>query len=1408
MPARWGSIRSREPGISSLITTSIPYSSAYVYHTQPNATGDGFDALVARNNSLTAGQAQYYLHNGAGQPPDLVSGITDGYGNSVSPTYISVAQGGYATNSVAQPTYPYVLYVGPTYALSRATFSDPASGSYYQSYSYLSAWTNLQGRGLTNFKALTRYDSRNQLWEKFGYANTFPLGGLLVGDVLSFDETGNQPIRTTFGTVATVTLAATANNQRYFVYSSGGTTSRYEVGGTKAGQLIRTEQTSITSDNFDNPTTISTVVTDSDSSSPYSGNSWTSTVTNTPAVDTVNWCLSLFSQTQTSFAASDDSTAVTRTRSFTPDTTHCRYSQIVTEPASGAYKVTEALGYDAFGNVNNDTVTGINMVARTKTTDWGATGQFPMTVRNALNQPTTLNYDFSLGLITSQADPNNLTTTWQYDSFGRKTQELRPDGTTTVWNLADCAPINICNARTRTVLFTASRDKNGGNIQQGDTQFDSLERPFRVWSKARSSAPNSLHSMIETDYDSLGRISRRSFPCLTGNCDTPAMYFATTLYDALDRPTQVSRPQSAANGTSVSTNYQYAGDTRVETDANSHARTFVNDSTGRLRRTTDASGYSINFGYDAAGSQTSITDSLGNTLGSATYQYGVMAMRVSSMDADLGASGYTFDALGEVTVWTDAKSQHFSAAYDPLARLTDRYEPDLYTHWTWGTSAVAHEIGQLNNVCTGTGTNPTACSTSPGYAESETYDALSRWSSRTIQIPGDTTYTYSWTYDAITGLPDTLTYPADAHGYRLVTKYGYAYGLLSSVTDTSDSPNKTLWTANSDNERGQFTQETLGNNVIVNSSFDAVTGLINNITAGVAGSTALQNNSYLFDAVGNFTQRQDNRAGTTENIYMDPLNRLDHTVGDTAAQMGYDSMGRLSTWSANGATPNVLDYATAQTGCTYYGNSQPHAVRRGTMGSHWGIFCYDANGNRIQTTDNYAPGDISQFTWTSYNQPASMSATSTAGPTSSSQFFYDHNHQRWKQIASYSGSPETTEYIGGLLEKMTNASTTAFRYYVPAGSNTIVYSRLSTGTNAIYYLGKDHLGSTATISDQNGTLVATEKFAALGWNEASAADQTALAGVSRHEFTGHEGIDNAGLWLVNMDGRIYEPSGTFFLSPDPTIPHPTDTRSYNRYAYVNYNPLTLTDPSGYDDDEDGGEVTVTGSRPEDPRSGIDGGLSGGPGNPAPGAPTVAPPPLQEVVVAARRKVDPYFAIAFDVALVRSFETPVCQSIGYMICIQTSRTKAAALAKAQGILAALSGGALFAVIAPQVVFELLASGGTAGPGGALVTTEYAAYNYGTIQTIAGYEVGGTAGMVGSTYSMNIWALYATEGAEGMGAFANAIRAEATALGATEISITGNAVINPGIMNMGSVAARYGFGFSQINSSTVWLWATLP
>ena len=48
-----------------------------------------------------------------------------------------------------------------------------------------------------------------------------------------------------------------------------------------------------------------------------------------------------------------------------------------------------------------------------------------------------------------------------------------------------------------------------------------------------------------------------------------------------------------------------------------------------------------------------------------------------------------------------------------------------------------------------------------------------------------------------------------------------------------------------------------------------------------------------------------------------------------------------------------------------------------------------------------------------------------------------------------------------------------------------------------------------------------------------------------------------------MNGRVYDPEISRFLSPDPHIQDLNDTQNLNRYSYVRNNPLKFKDPTGY-----------------------------------------------------------------------------------------------------------------------------------------------------------------------------------------------------------------------------------------------------
>jgi RHS repeat-associated protein len=104
---------------------------------------------------------------------------------------------------------------------------------------------------------------------------------------------------------------------------------------------------------------------------------------------------------------------------------------------------------------------------------------------------------------------------------------------------------------------------------------------------------------------------------------------------------------------------------------------------------------------------------------------------------------------------------------------------------------------------------------------------------------------------------------------------------------------------------------------------------------------------------------------------------------------------------------------------------------------------------------------------------------------------------------------------------------------------------------------------------------------------------------------------------------------------------------------------------------------------------------------------------------------------------------------------------------------------------------------------------AAFGTGSIRTVAGYEVAGNAGLVGQTYNVNVWGLYATKNSQGLVSLSNALRAEAGAVGASQISITWNAVVNEGLLNISTrLAGRLGFTINQVKPTTILLQGAVP
>jgi RHS repeat-associated protein len=340
-------------------------------------------------------------------------------------------------------------------------------------------------------------------------------------------------------------------------------------------------------------------------------------------------------------------------------------------------------------------------------------------------------------------------------------------------------------------------------------------------------------------------------------------------------------------------------------------------------------------------------------------------------------------------------------------------------------------------------------------------------------------------------------------------------------------------------------------------SLDAVTHWLASVQAGVGGGTGLLNQSFLYDQMGNVTERQDNSSlALTEDAYYDNDYRLLTTKlnGTQNLSITYDNtMG------------NIVSRSDVAGGATWtYSPTQKHAVTQ--AGSSSFVYTYDANGNMSSRQ-----GQTIQ--WSSYNYPIAISAGS-GSTTESISFSYGPDRNRWQQIYTGNGTTETTDYIGGLMDVVISGSSVDYRHYIYAGTEPVaVYSRKSSGVNAFSYFLADHQSSVAKIVNASTNAVAvSESFTPFGtrrnpstWSgAASTPDLTASAGISRQGYTFQTQL---GLWagLNHMNGRVQDAITGRFLSADPSVPDEGNPQEYNRYTYAGNNPLTRVDPTGFDD---------------------------------------------------------------------------------------------------------------------------------------------------------------------------------------------------------------------------------------------------
>jgi RHS repeat-associated protein len=134
-----------------------------------------------------------------------------------------------------------------------------------------------------------------------------------------------------------------------------------------------------------------------------------------------------------------------------------------------------------------------------------------------------------------------------------------------------------------------------------------------------------------------------------------------------------------------------------------------------------------------------------------------------------------------------------------------------------------------------------------------------------------------------------------------------------------------------------------------------------------------------------------------------------------------------------------------------------------------------------------------------------------------------------------------------------------WKFYYYAGSQKVAVrvSGDQPNANGLFYTLGDHLGSTSLVANSTGAKVAESRYMPWGETWYSSGYQP-----SDYKYTGQR--EEAGIGLYYYKARWYDPYLNHFTQPDAIVPIQSQgSQAWDRYAYVNNNPLIFTDPTGH-----------------------------------------------------------------------------------------------------------------------------------------------------------------------------------------------------------------------------------------------------
>jgi len=788
---------------------------------------------------------------------------------------------------------------------------------------------------------------------------------------------------------------------------------------------------------------------------------------------------------------------------------------------------TVSFDYDDTGNLTRAAV-----VSPTANRVWSYTYNsfgLPLTATDPAGKVTTLGYDAS-GNLTSVKNPLNQTTSiTSYDSNGRPLSITDPNGvvTTLSYNFRG----QLTSRKVGALLITYTRDLVG--------QITKLTRPDGSYYSFTYDGAHRLNQIADAagnrivyTLDNAGNRTKEEFFDPANNLRASR----SRVFDGLSRVVQ----EIGELGQTYNFGYDANDNLTSVQDPRGNTTTASYDPLDRLALALEPGSAQTSIGYDAKGRVASVTDPRGLVT---TFDNNDLDRVAQETSPDRGAISYSYDARGLLAQRVDARGVTTSYAYDDASRITGRSylnQPAFNNSYYWDLPGNgSYAIGRLGSIVDSAGQN---------Y---RVYDANGRvsWEGR-VNNPAPWLIT-QYAYDG-SGNVTELVYPS---GRRVSYARDAARRIVGVSTKQSDTATaQTVVSGVQWNPFGPIASMNFGYGATALFTRDA-DYRITRLQVGYAGNSGgILDRTYAWtgDMVDSIA---DNRfPGTTPPFSFSaqsqlftytPNNRLSTAVGYYGSLVWtYDANGNRTSETAYGVTSS---YAYAPT--------SNRLLSITAAGQSPRTFGYDASGDILSDTRTGAFGMTFE-----YDVEGRLSkAYKTNAPSQGGTYAYDGYSRLARRTATSGAATTTTLYIhdvkNHIIAETDTAGATLREYIWLDDLPVAVVDKVNTGSPVLYYVHSDHLGRPAIMMAQDGTWVWYPIWSPFG----------ALSYVATNGgYSGPSDIRFPGQWFQLESGlaynwhRHYDASIGRYVQPDPLGLR----GGQNLYGYADANPSAKIDLDG------------------------------------------------------------------------------------------------------------------------------------------------------------------------------------------------------------------------------------------------------